>query len=57
MQKTEPMQLDLLNNEVEEEAIRTILKLKQQARTFRQTAYQLEQLIEELEDSLNAKYR
>ena len=57
MQKTEPIQLDLLNNEVEEEAIRTILKLKQQARTYRQTANQLERLVEELEDSLNAKYR
>lgn len=50
-------QLDLFNDEVEEQAIRTILKLKQQARTYRQTAHQLEQLIEELEDSLNAKYR
>ena len=50
-------QLDLFNDEVEEQAIRTILKLKQQARTYRQTANQLEQLIEELEDSLNAKYR
>ena len=57
MQKTEPIQLVLFGDKVEEEAIRTILKLKQQARTFRQTAYQLEQLIEELEDSLNAKYR
>lgn len=51
------IQLDLFNDEVEEQAIRTILKLKQQARTYRQTANQLEQLIEELEDSLNAKYR
>lgn len=51
------IQLDLFNDEAEEQAIRTILKLKQQARTYRQTANQLEQLIEELEDSLNAKYR
>lgn len=51
------IQLDLFNDEVEEQAIRAILKLKQQARTYRQTANQLEQLIEELEDSLNAKYR
>lgn len=51
------IQLDLFNDEVEEQAIRTILKLKQQARTYRQTANQLEKLIEELEDSLNAKYR
>ncbi len=51
------IQLDLFNDEVEEQAIRTILKLKQQARTYRQTANQLERLIEELEDSLNAKYR
>lgn len=50
------IQLDLFNDEVEEQAIRTILKLKQQARTYRQTANQLEKLIEELEDSLNAKY-
>lgn len=50
------IQLDLFNDEVEEQAIRTILKLKQQARTYRQTANQLERLIEELEDSLNAKY-
>lgn len=51
------IQLDLFNDEVEEQAIRTILKLKQQARTYRQTANQLEKVIEELEDSLNAKYR
>ena len=57
MQKEQPTQLDLFNDEVEEQAIRTILKLKQQARTYRQTAYQLERLIEELEDSLNVKYR
>ena len=50
------IQLDIFNDEVEEQAIRTILKLKQQARTYRQTANQLERLIEELEDSLNAKY-
>ena len=57
MQKEQPTQLDLFNDEVEEQAIRTILKLKQQARAYRQTANQLEKVIEELEDSLNAKYR
>ena len=51
------IQLDLFNDELDEAAISAILKLKKQARVYRQTANQLELLIEELEDSLNAKYR
>lgn len=51
------VQLELFNDELDEAAISAILKLKRQARVYRQTARQLEMLVEELEDSLNAKYR
>lgn len=51
------IQLDMFNDELDEAAISAILKLKRQARVYRQTAHQLEMLVEELEDSLNAKYR
>lgn len=50
------VQLSLFDTELEEAAIRAVLQLKKQARELRKQAAQVEELAQEFEDSLNAKY-